>query len=177
VCCIRRRCVAVAEDARRIPLLCGVVWCGVVWCGVVWCGVVWCGVVWCVVVWCVQSTVWPEVDKLYGHLNEIVCLAASSDGLFLASACKVGPLSWRRCVHWWCGHAVGSSPTMTGPRRARGAHHRLGCTHDEEAADAGGSHAHHLEAGVLTQLPVRLRLHVCRCLGSSPSCARVLTRV
>lgn len=36
----------------------------------------------------VEGTLWPETQKLYGHGNEIVALAASPDGRFLASACK-----------------------------------------------------------------------------------------
>ncbi|KAL0268496.1 UNVERIFIED_CONTAM: hypothetical protein PYX00_010418 [Menopon gallinae] len=35
-----------------------------------------------------QNTLWPEVQKLYGHGYEIYCLAARSDGSLLASACK-----------------------------------------------------------------------------------------
>lgn len=36
----------------------------------------------------VQHTRWPEADKLYGHLNEVVCLASDSSGYLIASACK-----------------------------------------------------------------------------------------
>lgn len=36
-----------------------------------------------------QSTVWPEVNKLLGHLNEVVCITSSNDGTLIASACKV----------------------------------------------------------------------------------------
>ncbi|KAJ3086386.1 Elongator subunit elp2 [Quaeritorhiza haematococci] len=35
-----------------------------------------------------QHTLWPEVDKLYGHGYEIITLAASHDGKIVASACK-----------------------------------------------------------------------------------------
>lgn len=35
-----------------------------------------------------QSTLWPEVFKVYGHGNEIFALAAAPEGGFLASACK-----------------------------------------------------------------------------------------
>lgn len=33
-------------------------------------------------------TLWPEVDKLYGHLYEIMCVDATTDGKFIATACK-----------------------------------------------------------------------------------------
>jgi elongator complex protein 2 len=35
-----------------------------------------------------RHTLWPEVEKLYGHGYEISCLAASHDGKLVASACK-----------------------------------------------------------------------------------------
>ncbi|CAJ0838955.1 13103_t:CDS:10 [Entrophospora sp. SA101] len=35
-----------------------------------------------------QHTLWPEIDKLYGHGYEIVCVDASHDGKYLASACR-----------------------------------------------------------------------------------------
>lgn len=35
-----------------------------------------------------QNTLWPEVVKLYGHANHILCLAADPLGKYLASACK-----------------------------------------------------------------------------------------
>jgi elongator complex protein 2 len=35
-----------------------------------------------------RHTLWPEVEKLYGHGYEISCLAASHDGGIIASACK-----------------------------------------------------------------------------------------
>ncbi|KAK3850179.1 hypothetical protein Pcinc_043096, partial [Petrolisthes cinctipes] len=36
----------------------------------------------------IQHTLWPEVCKLYGHGNEVMTIAATSDGKVLASACK-----------------------------------------------------------------------------------------
>ncbi|XP_045624889.2 elongator complex protein 2 [Procambarus clarkii] len=35
-----------------------------------------------------QNTLWPEATKLYGHGNDIIALAASSDGAVLASSCR-----------------------------------------------------------------------------------------
>ncbi|KAI8394027.1 WD40-repeat-containing domain protein [Radiomyces spectabilis] len=35
-----------------------------------------------------QHTLWPEVEKLYGHGYEIICTDASHDGKYVATACK-----------------------------------------------------------------------------------------
>lgn len=35
-----------------------------------------------------QNTLWPEVRKLYGHGNELYCLAADPRGAYFASACR-----------------------------------------------------------------------------------------
>ncbi|CAO3634423.1 unnamed protein product [Mucor hiemalis] len=35
-----------------------------------------------------QHTLWPEVEKLYGHLYELICVDTTTDGKFIASACK-----------------------------------------------------------------------------------------
>ncbi|KAM7218230.1 Elongator complex protein 2 [Rhypophila decipiens] len=40
-----------------------------------------------------RHTLWPEVEKLYGHGYEISCLAASHDGSLIASACKATSLN------------------------------------------------------------------------------------
>ena len=36
-----------------------------------------------------QSTLWPEIQKLYGHPDDIVCVAASHNGRFVAASCRV----------------------------------------------------------------------------------------
>ncbi|KAL2127295.1 hypothetical protein VTI74DRAFT_10952 [Chaetomium olivicolor] len=40
-----------------------------------------------------RHTLWPEVEKLYGHGYEMSCLAASHDGRLIASACKASSLN------------------------------------------------------------------------------------
>jgi len=45
-----------------------------------------------------QSTLWPERLKLYGHPNEVVCLAASTR--HLASACKAPSASMAAILIW-----------------------------------------------------------------------------
>lgn len=34
-------------------------------------------------------TLWPEINRLYGHPNEIYSLSVSPDGKLVAAACKV----------------------------------------------------------------------------------------
>ena len=41
-----------------------------------------------------QNTLWPEMEKLYGHSNELSAVACSPDGALLASACKVVAAWW-----------------------------------------------------------------------------------
>ncbi|KAK3326293.1 WD40-repeat-containing domain protein [Apodospora peruviana] len=40
-----------------------------------------------------RHTLWPEVEKLYGHGYEISCLATSHDGKLIASACKASSVN------------------------------------------------------------------------------------
>ena len=39
-----------------------------------------------------RNTLWPEIEKLYGHGYEISALAASHDGSLVATACKASSL-------------------------------------------------------------------------------------
>lgn len=47
-----------------------------------------------------QNTLWPEIQKLYGHGYEIYCLAASPDSLLLASACKATTTEHAAILIW-----------------------------------------------------------------------------
>eukprot|EP01006_Ploeotia_vitrea_P029028 TRINITY_DN61642_c1_g1_i1.p1 TRINITY_DN61642_c1_g1~~TRINITY_DN61642_c1_g1_i1.p1 ORF type:complete len:871 (-),score=30.84 TRINITY_DN61642_c1_g1_i1:130-2721(-) len=47
-----------------------------------------------------QSTLWPERMKLYGHQNEIVCVTATTDGRHLASACKAQKANQAALIIW-----------------------------------------------------------------------------
>uniref|UniRef100_A0A8D9AMC6 Elongator complex protein 2 n=1 Tax=Cacopsylla melanoneura TaxID=428564 RepID=A0A8D9AMC6_9HEMI len=48
----------------------------------------------------VQNTLWPEIQKLYGHGYEIYSLAASHDGKLLASACKATKPEHAAVIIW-----------------------------------------------------------------------------
>ena len=47
-----------------------------------------------------QNTLWPEVQKLYGHGYEIFALAARHDGTLLASACKATTAEHAAIIIW-----------------------------------------------------------------------------
>lgn len=47
-----------------------------------------------------QNTLWPEVQKLYGHGYEIFSLAAHPSGLILASACKSTTTEHASIILW-----------------------------------------------------------------------------
>lgn len=47
-----------------------------------------------------QNTLWPEVQKLYGHGYEIFALAASCDGKYLASSCKSNNVEHAQVIVW-----------------------------------------------------------------------------
>ena len=35
-----------------------------------------------------DHTLWPEINKLFGHTNDVVCLTLSPNGRYVATACK-----------------------------------------------------------------------------------------
>ncbi|KAL0841700.1 hypothetical protein ABMA28_013972 [Loxostege sticticalis] len=47
-----------------------------------------------------QNTLWPEVQKLYGHGYEVFALDASPDGTLLASACKATTAEHAAVLIW-----------------------------------------------------------------------------
>ncbi|XP_045151970.1 elongator complex protein 2, partial [Echinops telfairi] len=47
-----------------------------------------------------QNTLWPEVQKLYGHGSEMYCLACSNSKTLLASACKASKREHAAIILW-----------------------------------------------------------------------------
>lgn len=47
-----------------------------------------------------QNTLWPELQKLYGHGYEIFCMTARHDGQLLATACKSTNLEHSAIILW-----------------------------------------------------------------------------
>nr|XP_012220137.1 PREDICTED: probable elongator complex protein 2 [Linepithema humile] len=47
-----------------------------------------------------QNTLWPELQKLYGHGYEIFCMAARRDGQLLATACKSTSVEHSAIILW-----------------------------------------------------------------------------
>uniref|UniRef100_A0A8C7ZUC9 Elongator complex protein 2 n=1 Tax=Oryzias sinensis TaxID=183150 RepID=A0A8C7ZUC9_9TELE len=47
-----------------------------------------------------QNTLWPEIQKLYGHGFEIFCLASDSTGTLVASACKASKAEHAAVILW-----------------------------------------------------------------------------
>eukprot|EP00066_Takifugu_rubripes_P017915 XP_011607181.1 PREDICTED: elongator complex protein 2 isoform X1 [Takifugu rubripes] len=47
-----------------------------------------------------QNTLWPEVQKLYGHGFEMFCLASDSAGSVVASACKASKTEHAAVILW-----------------------------------------------------------------------------
>ncbi len=64
-----------------------------------------------------QNTLWPEVQKLYGHGNDVHCLAAAHDGRYAASACVAKSSAvaeiWIWAVQGWRGVAQIPAHTLT----------------------------------------------------------------
>lgn len=48
-----------------------------------------------------QNTLWPEGAKLYGHGNDLIALAANSDGTLLASSCKASHEMDAHIILWY----------------------------------------------------------------------------
>lgn len=48
-----------------------------------------------------QNTLWPEGAKLYGHGNDLIALAANTDGSLLASSCKASHEMDAHIILWY----------------------------------------------------------------------------
>lgn len=48
----------------------------------------------------IQNTLWPEIQKLYGHGYEVYSLCATLDGKLLASACKATNMEHASIFIW-----------------------------------------------------------------------------
>ncbi|XP_050542777.1 elongator complex protein 2 [Daktulosphaira vitifoliae] len=48
----------------------------------------------------VQNTLWPEIQKLYGHGYEVYCLASSPNGKWIASAAKATSIEHAAIIIW-----------------------------------------------------------------------------
>jgi elongator complex protein 2 len=47
-----------------------------------------------------QNTLWPEVQKLYGHGHELLAVAATHDGSLVVSACKAASADQAGLIAW-----------------------------------------------------------------------------
>lgn len=47
-----------------------------------------------------QNTLWPEIQKLYGHGYEVFALSATSDGKLLASSCRATNEEHAQIILW-----------------------------------------------------------------------------
>jgi len=47
-----------------------------------------------------QNTLWPELQKLYGHGYELYALAATPDGQMLASTCRASNAEHANIILW-----------------------------------------------------------------------------
>ena len=45
-------------------------------------------------------TLWPEQQKLYGHVFEVFCVASSNKGDMAASACKAMEAKYADIIIW-----------------------------------------------------------------------------
>ncbi|GAB4817645.1 hypothetical protein N2152v2_004691 [Parachlorella kessleri] len=65
-----------------------------------------------------QNTLWPEVRKLYGHGNDVYCLASDPQGRYLASACRAQSASAAGIWVWdavskWVGLGILAAHSLT----------------------------------------------------------------
>lgn len=119
-----------------------------------------------------QNTLWPEVTKLYGHGNDVFCVASSHDGQLLASACRAQSASWAAIWVWsvrqWRGVAQLQGHTLTATQLSfshsdqfllSGSRDRTFCVFRRLPGAAGGAGGDGAAGDDMFQLVGRVKAH------------------
>ncbi|KAM9966504.1 hypothetical protein ACTFIR_006722 [Dictyostelium discoideum] len=83
-----------------------------------------------------QSSLWPEIHKFYGHGNEIIAVACSADGMYLASTCRASSADQATVRIWnvsnWkeCANLKGHTLTVVNLSFSHNSKYLLGVSRD-----------------------------------------------